>query len=271
VLDLKNIGGPGDAVLTVGMLAFGLIVGSYPAIKMFHWYMDGGIEGIHAAIAIMLYVVLLISVTIVPAPLAIAILAIIFLSAVMSPVLEKLHEDSQHKKIYDERMASYARALEENPHNHAARMALAETLHRQGKLDQAIEHMEWVLGQSPALGFRIKPQLDGWKREKERIGQAKAIICHLCSAENHPESTYCSECGAQFGTRAGVKQSIWRDGGPKVIIRAWITTAVTLILACFLLMTLDSIIAGPIIVAMVIVGAWLFLRWAGGDMGTIGN
>ena len=68
-----------------------------------------------------------------------------------------------------------------------------------------------------------------------------------------------------------VMQEVNYAGGPKVVIRGWIVTASTVMISLFLLLALPSIIAGPIIVATVIVAAWLFMRWVGGNMGTIGD
>lgn len=271
MLNLNHIHGTGDAFFAVTMLLGCLLFGSYPVLKLIGWWADGGVEPLMAAMAIFLYLVILVSVTFLPPALAILLLLVIIASAVLMPVLGQVSEDRQNQRILDEQMQRFAGALQENPMNHAARLGLAEALHKRGEVDRAIEHMEWVLQQSPALAMRVRPQLDTWKRQKERQGTAPPIICHLCAAENHPYADRCYSCGAAFGTRASVVERMRAEGGPAVVIRGWIVTATTLILACFLLLVLPAIIAGPIILASVIVAAWLFLRWIGGDMGTVGN
>ena len=271
MLNAQNIHGPGDAIMAVMMLLICLLCGSYPVIKLIGWWMDGGVEPLLACMGIMLYVVLLMSVTMLPFVLAIPIILVILASSIMMPYFGKVVEHADLRKIANEEMDRYGRALEENPMNHAARMGLAELLHKRGELDQSIEHMEWTLQQAPSLSFRIRPQLEGWKRERERIGVAQPVFCHRCRCENHPMATECMECGAAFGVKAGMKQQMWREGGPQVVVRAWITTALTVLLGCFAFLFLPAILAAPILLATIIVGAWLFLRWVGGDMGTVGD
>ena len=270
MFSLDRLHDPGTAIGAVGISVIALIVASYPIIKMIGWWMDGGVEPLLAMLSISMYLVLVVFMAAAPAVIAAVIFLIIVASAIAAPILGQVSEQVQHNRIDSERMTSYARALEENPMNAAARMALAEALYKKGQMDLAIEHMEWTLQQFPALSMRIRPELDSWKRDRQRIGVAQPIYCHRCQGENHPECTHCVECGAPFGRRAGMKLALARHGGPKMVIRAWITTASVLILALTLLAIMPIQFAAPIILASVIVGAWLFLRWAGGDMGTVG-
>ncbi len=46
---------------------------------------------------------------------------------------------------------------------------------------------------------------------------------------------------------------------------------VVFMLAVFVVLELPSILAGPIIIAALVVGAWLFLRWASGELGKPGD
>jgi len=271
MFSLDRLHDPGTAIGTVGLSVMALIVASYPIIKMIGWWMDGGAELLLAIISIFMYLTLVAFTMAAPAGIAILIFVIIVVSAIAAPIYGQMSEQVQHNRIDNDRLTAYARALEENPMNAAARMALAEALYKKGQMDLAIEHMEWTLQQFPALGMRIRPELDSWKRDRQRIGVAQPIFCHRCQGENHPESTSCVECGAPFGTRAGMNYALAREGGPKVVIRAWITTATVLILAITLLAVIPIQYAAPIILASVIVGAWLFLRWASGDMGTVGD
>lgn len=271
MFSLDRIHDPGSAFIAVGMSVVALIIASVPMIKMIGWWADGGVEPLMAMLSIAMYLILIVFMAAAPAVIAVLIFIIILVSAICAPIFGQVSDQVQHQKIDNERMNSYARALEENPMNAAARIAMAEALYKKGQADLAIEHMEWTLQQFPALSMRIRPQLDGWKREKQRIGVAQPIYCHICRAENHPECTSCMECGAPFGTRAGINFAMLKDGGPKVVIRAWITTASVIILACAMLAVMPIQFAAPIILATTIVAFWLFLRWLGGDMGTIGD
>lgn len=271
MLDLKNIHGQGDAFILVPMLAACLIAGAYPMVKLIGWWIDGGIDSGLAVLALFMYLVLILGATMLPPAMGVLIILLIASSAIVLPYVGKLAEEHDSKRIEQENYDRYAAALERNPRDAAARMALAECLYKRGELDLAIEHMSWTLKEFPALSFRIKPQLDSWKREKERGPLPDFIICHLCSAENLPGADHCEKCGAAFGTRDSLRERILAEGGPKVVIRGWIVVAATLILSFFALLVLPSIIAGPLIIAMLIAAAWLFLRWVGGDMGTVGE
>jgi hypothetical protein len=276
MLDLKGIQGTGDAFMAVTMLLVCALIGAYPIIKMIGWWADGSVDPLLAVVSLFLFGVLAVSATLMPFQVAIVILLLFAGCALAVPILGKANDDLQLKQMEKERIDNYARVLEQEPLNHAARTGLAEALHKRGQpgdLDLAIQHMEWVLQQSPALSFRYKPPLDSWRRERERVvaNLPPPIICHRCHAENAPNATSCENCAAAFGGRTGVMQQVNYEGGPKVVIRGWIVTASTAVIVMFALLTLPSIIAGPIIAASVLVAAWLFLRWVGGNMGTIGD
>ena len=109
------------------------------------------------------------------------------------------------------------------------------------------------------------------KREREIhiITDGQALPWASFGTENAPGATMCSQCGAMFGAREGMVQRIYREGGPKLVIRSMVIGNLSLLLAIYLMLTLPAIIAGPIVLAGVLVGAWLFMRWVGGDLGVI--
>ena len=271
MLDPRHISDPGGAISAVLMLTACLIFGSFPAIRMIGWWSEGTIDGGMAFIAICLYVGLLISATMLPLFFGIIILVVLLSSAILVPAFSKVSETHQLKTIDKERIQRYTDALERNPMDHAARLAYAEALYKEGDHEEAITHMEWLLSAAPSLSMRVRPQLESWRRAKERIGMRPPIICHRCHAENPFNAEICENCSVAFGTVRGMKQSIHYDGGPKVVIRAWLVSATAIMVAIFTIVILPSIIAGPIILGTIIVSVWLFLRWVGGDMGTIGD
>ncbi|HXG23652.1 MAG TPA: hypothetical protein VNJ09_03780 [Chthonomonadales bacterium] len=274
MLGPERIQGPGEAMVAVGLFVICLIAGAFPALRLGAMVMEGAIEPFLAVVGIFLYLVLLFAVLFVPSVIGFVILICVVASAALLPYLTEMAEAAGNVRIEEDKIHRYARALEENPMNHVARLALAEALYKRGELDRAIEHMTWTLQQAPSLAFRITPQLDAWKREKERKGAPTPIFCHQCRAENPQYATMCSECGARFGTLPGVYQRILQEGGLKVLIRTWIVMSATLIAGVFVLVVLfhiPALIAGPILIAMVIVAAWLFLRWVGGDLGVTGE
>ena len=271
MFSLEYIKDPGHAVLTVGLVTTALIIAAIPAIKMVGWWLDGGAEPWMAITSIFMYIVLIATMVAVPAWLAFLIFALICISAVAAPLLGKVSDKKQHQKIDDIRVQGWGAILERDPMNHAARIALAEVLHKRGALDLAIQHMEWIIRQSPQMSLRVRPTMDGWIREKDRMGAPKPIICHECHGENPHWVTECELCGAQFGARAGFAQGIRLAGGPQAVIRTWIVTAGSIIAVVLFFGFLPIEYAAPLALATIMVGFWLFLRWVGGDLGTVSN
>ena len=271
MFSLDRVHDPGTAIFTVGFVVAALIVASFPVVKMIGWWIDGGAEPLLALVSIMLYFALIGFAMAAPPVIAGIIFVIIVISAVATPVMGQVSDRVQLQRMEDRRLEQYARVLEGDPLNAPARMGLADCLYKKGEIDQAIEHMSWTLERFPTLGFSIKPKLDSWMREKDRQGIARNIFCHLCQCENAYNATHCYECGAPFGTRTGISAEVWRRGGPKAVIRGWIVTSVSVILVLFMFAYMPIELAAPLAVATLIVAFWLFLRWLGGDMGTIGD
>lgn len=265
----ENIQSPGEAIFTVGIALIALLIAAYPMLRLIGWWMDGGAEPILALSAICLYMALVVLAAGAPRPIALLVLVTIILSSLLLPYFGKISEQRQNRRIDDQFIESYSRALQENPMNPAARIGLAEALHKRGDLDQAIEHLSWTLQQFPKLSTLHRGQLDSWVRERERRASAPLIFCHICHAENFSDARFCANCGVAFSSRAAVYEQILREGGPRVVLRGWIVAASLMILSCLFLLYLPIIISGPVILAAVMVGAWLFLRWVGGDIGVM--
>jgi len=271
MFSLDRIQDPAQAPIAVGMVTFALIVATFPVLKMIGWWMDGGAEPGIAMVSIFMYFVLIAMMTASPAWLAVLIFVLICASALLAPVMGKVSDKRQHRQIDDIRVQGWAAILERDPGNHAARIALAEVLRKRGDYDLAVQHMEWIIRQSPQMSLRVRPQMDAWIREKQRIGAPKPIICHECHAENPSWVTECETCGAQFGTRAGMAHGIRLAGGPKAVIRTWIVASGSIIAVILFFGFLPIEYATPLAVATLMVGFWLFLRWVGGDLGTVAN
>jgi hypothetical protein len=263
----------GEVMMTVLMIVGGLIIAAVPVIKMIGWAIDGQMEPSWLALAVFLYIALIASIMSAPNALKGVIIVVLVISAVLMPMMGQANDARQIKGMEDSKLLAYAAALEKNPMDAPARMALAEAMYKRGDLEQAIAHMDWTLRQYPTLSPRIKPQLDMWKREMERTGTAPTIICHMCHVENMPGATQCESCGAKFGTIAGVKERVASEGGPMRVIRGWIVIACYTLLIVFIgsfaMKHVEFIYLAPIILAATIVVAWLFLRWVGGDMGSV--
>lgn len=267
MLSAEAAGGTGGAFINVGLAVMCLIVAAYPVIRMIGWWIDGGAEPLAAILSIAMYFVLIAWAMMAPMGLGIAIFLVILASAILTPFIGQAADTLGNKRIEDERLEAYARALEQDPMDPVARIALAEALYKRGEVTQAIEHMNWTLEQFPRLGSRIRPTLDDWNRALAREAEQPAIFCHMCHAENPPGSVRCAECGAYFGARRGIAQRIRIEGGPRTLVRGWLVTSATLCAILFALLTMPAILAGPIVIAALLVGAVVFLKWVGGDLG----
>ncbi len=269
MLSAEAAGGTGGAFINVGLAVMCLIAASYPVWRLIGWWIDGGAEPLAAMLSICLYMMLVVAAMVAPMGIGLIIFGVIVVSAIVAPFIGQAAENVGNQRIEDEHLAAYVQALEADPMDPVARIALAEALYKRGEAAQAVEHMTWTLEHFPRLSTRIKPQLDAWNRDIARGDTMPWVFCHICHAENVAGAEKCISCGAAFGTRSGVRQRIRIEGGPKVVIRGWIVTASTLCVILFSLLFLPIIVSGPIILGALIVGAFLFLRWVGGDMGVV--
>lgn len=265
----------GEAIVAGSLIVGALVIASIPVIKLIGMWLEGEIDPTYAMFGIVLYMFLIAGVMGAPSAGKIVLILFILASAVFMPQLMQASDTIQNTRMEDAKLTMLQQSLERNTMDAPSRMELARMLYKKGDLDQAIEQMEWTLNTWPGLGLRIKPQLESWKREKERQGIPPPIFCHRCNAENAWNATQCIACEARFGTRAAIQHQVEREGGPKRVIKGWIIVASLANIICFSLLVLMRFmpieIVGVVIIASTIVAAWLFLRWVGGDMGSVGN
>ncbi len=259
----------GGAIMTGSLLVGALLLAAIPVIRLITWWVDGQVDAIVAVLAIVVYMTMLVAVVSGPTPVKLVVFLELAVSAVGIPLFSRLSDASALKGMETSKVDAYMAALERDPTDPVPRIAMAEVLAKRGDLAGAVQQMEWVVQQYPRLALHHKAQLDSWRRELANPAGAGWVICHMCHAENAPGATMCSQCGAMFGAREGMVQRIYREGGPKLVIRSMVIGNLSLLLAIYLMLTLPAIIAGPIVLAGVLVGAWLFMRWVGGDLGVI--
>jgi len=266
MLNPQNIRGPGEAMFAVLMFLFALLAASYPIVRIIGWWIEGAVEPVLAIASIGLYFGLIVVVVTMPEPVALAALLAILTSAVVTPILGRSRDQAELKRIEEERLQQYAAALERNPLDPVARIALAEALYRKGDVDQAIEHLQWTLQQFPRLAFRIRPELDEWVHRREQM-QAGATVCTLCNIENPPGLRWCRECGAELAERARerVPDTSRLHHPGRLVVRIWILGATVLLLFIGAYYWLPSAAAGPVTFVFVMAGVWCFYRWSVGD------
>lgn len=192
-----------DVFFGVQLAAFALILAAFPIIRLIRMAIDGELDGGMVALVIFLYLALIAAVAAGPSPVKMVALGFVAISLVGLPFLRSVAEARESRRMEDDRLRAYAAALERNPEDPVARIALAEELARRGDLVQAVEHMEWTLREHPKLAAQHQATLDDWRRRLETRPEVQVTICHMCHAEQPPDATHCSECGAAFGTVEG--------------------------------------------------------------------
>lgn len=261
------------AIPIVYLIALCLVIASIPIIKLAGWIVEGSIDTGPGLLGIFMYIALIAGVMGSPDALKVILILVLIASSLLMPFIGSVADTAKLKAMEVDEVARSSQILEKDPNNAPARIALAKGLHKQGRLDEAIEQADWVMQAFPGLSGRLRPEVDSWKRERDRGGTLDIIICHRCHSENPAVAARCMDCGAAFGTRSGLSQEIWRQGGPKMILRGWLVTAGVVTLCAFAWTILPRFVPIPVLgvltIASVLVGAVLFLRWVGGDLGQV--
>ena len=256
-----------NSILGVFLGVAGLIMSAVPLIQLTRLWIDGGIDPFVGLVTLCLYIVMLIAMVTAPPPLNILVFIIMLITAIGSPWFRQVCENRENSQINEKELDQLICALADDPMNGAVRISLAKRLYSMGRLEAAIEQMEWLLNEFPGMSGRFRPQLETWRREKARQGKLSFLICHQCNAENNPQATECEVCGVSFGMRSGILQRIHSEGGALFVIRGWLITVFTVIVITCLFLFLPIIYSAPLLLAAITVSAYLFLRWVGSDLG----
>lgn len=82
-----------------------------------------------------------------------------------------------------------------------------------------------------------------------------------------PGTRRCPACGVAFEIGPDLRAGFRSAGGAMAVLRTWIVLGVAIPLVVFALLEMDAVYAAAVTAATVMVTAWLFLRWVGGDAG----
>lgn len=265
------MGNAGGVMITVCLAVVGMVIAAFPVIRTINWWIEGSLDGIQASVVILLYVALLGGIMGAPSAIKFVLLLFILISALAAPFIGNIAAKAGNRQIDDESMSRYIRALEINPNDVGARLAVADSLAKRGDLEQAISHAQWVVQQHPRLEGTVGLRIKTWERQLEYEKSPHPVFCHMCHAELPASATVCPECGAKFGTKAAIIDRIATEGGLRVVVTGWLTTTTLLLVAIGLFLELPIEFAAPITAAAVIVGGFLFLRWVSGSLGVPGD
>ncbi len=111
------------------------------------------------------------------------------------PYLSSVLEGKSAESLEQTKESSYRYALQQNPRNVAARAYLAESLFRQGRVDEAIEELEAAVALAPTVTQQEARRLAEMKSIRAGI-KDPARHCPKCEAPNAPTRTFCHACGA---------------------------------------------------------------------------
>lgn len=245
-----------------GLVLFliGTMLAAFPVYRFIGWWIEGSIAGGELAVLLCTYIGLM-GLLLVSGSAWLAFLALVLLvsGVAMMPWLGDMFNRRALRKMDEEEMYRARDALAADPENHIARVVLAEKLYKLGRLDEAIEHLEYVVESSPALSRLERGKLQSWKRE-QAFAQRKLVLCPMCGAENPGEARRCIQCGSPIETFAALKEWAIQEQAVQKVLRAWLTVMVILTVLSFVFLLLPLEWQGIVTIAALIVGAWYFLN-----------
>lgn len=245
-----------------GLILFliGAMLAAFPVYRFIGWWIEGSIAGGELAVLLCTYIGLM-GLLLVSGSAWMALMALLLLvsGVAMMPWLGDMFNRRALRKMDEEEMYRARDALAADPENHIARVVLAEKLYRLGRLDEAIEHLEYAVESSPAISRLERGKLQSWKRE-QAFAQRKLVLCPMCGAENPGEARRCIQCGSPIETFAALKEWAVQEQVVQKILRAWLTVMAVLTALSFVFLLLPLELQGLVTIAALIVGAWYFLN-----------
>lgn len=245
-----------------GIMLFilGALLAAFPVYRFVGWWIEGSIAGGELAVLVCTYIGLM-GLLLVSGSAWLAFMALILLVSgiAMVPWLGEMFNRRALRKMDEEEMYRARDALALNPENHIARVVLAEKLYKLGRLDEAIEHLEYAVENSPAISRLERGKLHSWKRE-QAFAQRRLVLCPMCGTENPGEARRCIQCGSPIETFAALKEWAAQEHVVQKILRAWLTVMAVLTLLSFVFLLLPLEWQGLVTIAALIVGAWYFLN-----------
>jgi len=245
-----------------GLVLFilGALLAAFPVYRFIGWWIEGSIAGGELAVLICTYIGLM-GLLLVSGSAWLAFMALMLLvsGVAIMPWLGEMFNRRALRKMDEEEMYRARDVLAADPENHLARVVLAENLYKLGRLDEAIEHLEYAVESSPALSRLERGKLQSWKRE-QAYAQRKLVLCPMCGAENPGEARRCIQCGSPIETFAALKEWAAQEQVVQKVLRAWLTVMAVLTVLSFVFMLLPLELQGLVTIAALIVGGWFFLN-----------
>ncbi len=151
-------------------------------------------------------------------------------------------------------------AAEVDPLNAGSRIALAKSLYKMGKLEQAIRQLKAAveLGGVSCLGID-RGLLDEWETELDEQKRSGIIICRHCKTENPKHSKVCRKCERWLHLTDKIADWLLKSGF-RIIIKFW-AVSMAIIASLIIALSFNSLYAkifAPIIAISVLLWALAF-------------
>jgi len=160
------------------------------------------------------------------------------------------------KRLHDDDLAKYQRAIAFDPRNYSAHRNLADAYAKSGLYDEAIAEYKEAIKLNPPdmkpLQRRLNETLD---LQAGRVSQK--VICHECEAEV-PPGKVCSQCGARMNM--SFAEWISQPETMRDILRGSVVPMLVgvALLAVFSALPLE--VKAVVLMASLLVGGFYFLR-----------
>lgn len=242
------------------LFVIGAMLAAYPVYRFVGWWIEGSITGGELAVLVFTYIGLM-GLLLVSGSAWLAFLALVLLvsGVAMLPWLGEMFNRRALRQMDEEEMYRARDVLAADPNNHLARVVLAEKLYRLGRLDEAIEHLEYAVENSPAISRLERGKLQSWKRE-QAYAQRKLVLCPMCGAENPGEARRCVQCGSPIEALAALKEWAVQEQVVHKVLRAWLAVMAVLTVLSFVFLLLPLEWQGLLTIAALVVGGWYFLN-----------
>ncbi|MEJ5252156.1 MAG: hypothetical protein HPY54_02150 [Chthonomonadetes bacterium] len=247
----------GEAVF---LFSVGALLAGFPVYRFVGWWVEGSITGGELAVLVVTYIGLIgLLLTSNSGWLMLMALVLMVSGMAIVPWLGEMFNRRALRKMEEEEMYRARDALVANPENHIARVVLAEKLYRLGRLEEAIEHLDYAVSNSPSISRMERGKLQLWKRELE-FAQRKLVLCPMCGAENPGEARRCIQCGSPMQTLSALKEWAVQEQVVQKVLRLWLTVMAVLTALGFVFYLLPLDVQGLVTIAALVVGAWYFLN-----------
>lgn len=188
----------------IGGAVFGILMGI-----VFHRilgaYLEGGIGAYGCVVAGGLFLVLVGAIVVFHSWVLIAVMGLL---VALSPLVSRRVEKLENRRFYNERIEECVEALKVDPRNLAARSRLADSLCKEGRLDEAIEQYTDLLRISPNSreeAYKLRKLIEERDERRDPL-----ITCPRCGRQNPRSRLYCVGCEGSLATGDRLKQ--WLEG-----------------------------------------------------------